>query len=115
VHGSDVQEEDGDVQIEVFYIPDCPSWSEAGRRVREALALTGRDRDEIHFRLLNSVEDAALLPFSGSPTILMDGSDLFPGGERTSQLACRVYATPNGLSGTPTMEQIIDAMDARGL
>jgi len=103
------------VQIEVLHINDCPSWREAGRRVRDALAFTGRDRDAIHFRLLESVEEAALVPFSGSPTILIDGADLFPGGERTSQLACRVYATPNGLSGTPTMEQIIDALDARGL
>jgi hypothetical protein len=102
------------VQIEVLHIRDCPSWTEAGRRVREALAFSGRDTDVIHFRLLESVKEAALVPFSGSPTILMDGADLFPGGERTSQLACRVYATPNGLSGMPTTEQIVDAMDARG-
>jgi hypothetical protein len=63
---------------------------------------------------MESVKEATLVPFSGSPTILMDGADLFPGGERTSQLACRVYATPSGLSGMPTTEQIVEAMDARG-
>ena len=51
----------GDVQIEVLHIRDCPSWTEAGRRVREALTLTGRD-NEIHFRLMESVKEATPSP-----------------------------------------------------
>lgn len=48
--------------------------------------------------------------FAGSPTILLNGEDLFPGGEETSELACRVYATPTGLAGLPTTKQIISAV-----
>jgi hypothetical protein len=61
---------------------------------------------------LTSVEDAARVPFAGSPTILLDGQDLFPAAERTSALACRLYSTPTGPAGLPSTDQIIDAIAA---
>lgn len=105
---------DGGVNIEVLHIVDCPSWVAAGDRLRRALDVTGYGSTEITYRLLESGEDAARVPFAGSPTILVDGVDMFPGGARTSDLACRVYLTPAGLAGLPTTEQMVDAIAGYG-
>ncbi len=102
------------MNIEVLHIEDCPSWIETGSRLREALDATGFCETTITYRLLGTSADAAQVSFAGSPTITVDGQDLFPSGGRTVDLACRVYLTPTGLAGLPTTEQLIAAIDARG-
>ncbi|MGC5225088.1 thioredoxin family protein [Micromonospora sp. DT81.3] len=106
--------DDDSVNIEVLHIDDCLSWVEAGNRLREALDTAGFEGTEIVYRVLRTAEDSARVEFAGSPTILLDGQDLFPGAEQTSDLACRVYPTPVGLAGTPTTKQLIDALASRG-
>jgi hypothetical protein len=100
------------VSIQILHIDACPNWTQAGDRVREALRSLGMEETQISFRLLSSGAEAKQVPFAGSPTILRDGEDLFPVGDRTDELACRVYVTPTGLAGSPTTEQIIDALRA---
>ena len=102
------------MNIDVLHIEDCPSWVEAGNRLREALDTTGFRDTEIKYRVLRTAADAARLRFAGSPTILVDGEDLFPGGARTSDLACRVYLTPTGLGAMPSTAQFIDALNSHG-
>ena len=52
--------------------------------------------------------------FAGSPTILVDGRDLFPQSvEGTGGLACRVYWTPGDPAGTPRVEDIMGALSDR--
>lgn len=106
------KEDPGTMKIELLHIADCPSWVEAGRRVSEALRATGRDESTLHYRLIRTEEDATAVPFAGSPTITLNGNDLFPGSDRSSDLACRIYSTPTGLAGMPTVEQIREAIDA---
>ncbi|BDI24261.1 thioredoxin family protein [Herbiconiux sp. L3-i23] len=98
------------MSIQILHIEACPNWVEAGDRVQEAMRLLGSDDVEITFRQLTPTKDAMHVPFAGSPTILLDGEDLFPGAEPIPELACRVYATPTGLAGLPTVEQIVEAM-----
>lgn len=100
------------MNIEVLHIDECPSWVEVGSRVREALNATGFEETTIIFRLLSSPEDAAKVPFAGSPTITIDGEDAFPNSGTTSDLSCRIYPTPTGLAGLPTTEQLIEAITA---
>lgn len=102
------------MDIELLYIAGCPSWVEAGRRVSEALRETGHDESEVHYRLIRTEEDAGAVSFAGSPTITLDGNDLFPGSGRSNDLACRIYSTPAGLAGMPTVEQIREALSAHG-
>jgi len=102
------------MNIEVLHIDDCPSWVEVGNCLREALDSTGFGETSITYRLLSTSADAAQVPFAGSPTITVDGQDLFPNGGRTVDLACRVYLTPTGLAGLPTTEQLIAAIGVRG-
>ncbi len=56
-------------------------------------------------------EEALRLGFPGSPTIRVDGRDLFPTGEQVEgALGCRIYATPEGLAGAPTVGMIRQAL-----
>ncbi|HEY8912444.1 hypothetical protein [Lacisediminihabitans sp.] len=98
------------MKAEILHIDDCPGWEEAGRRLRAALDSTGRHDTVITYTLVASPADAARVPFAGSPTILIDGTDLFPSACRTTDLACRVYLTPAGFAGQPTQEQLNRAL-----
>lgn len=98
------------MKFELLHIDACPNWTEAADRLTLALAATGHSDAPVTFRLLRTSEDAAGVPFAGSPTITLNGSDLFPTDGRTVDLACRIYHTPTGLAGLPTIEQIIDAI-----
>jgi hypothetical protein len=102
------------MKVEILHIDDCPNWEEAGRRMTAALIETGHENVGVTFRRLQSSEDASGVPFAGSPTIVVDGADLFPTGTRITELACRVYGTRDGLAGLPTAEQLVDALNQRG-
>ena len=95
----------------MLHIEDCPNWREAGARATRALASLGRP-DVVTYRLLRAPEEAAHTAFAGSPTLALDGADLFPSDGGTDDLACRVYVTPWGLAGLPTEDQIVDALEA---
>lgn len=97
----------------LLHIADCPGWERAAVDLRAALDATGNAEAEIVLQRIDSGADAAGGPFAGSPTIVVDGADLFP-GTSTDELACRVYATPEGLRPSPTRQQIVDALTALG-
>ena len=60
-------------------------------------------------------EEAQRLWFPGSPTIRVEGEDLFPAPEREDwRLGCRVYETPEGLRGSPTAEMLREALKTKG-
>lgn len=98
------------MNVEILHIDECLNWEEAGARLREALAATGHRATEIRYRTLVSREQAGETVFAGSPTITVDGRDLFPSAGRTSDLACRIYLTPEGLAGLPTLAQLTEAL-----
>ncbi|WP_022884120.1 hypothetical protein [Glaciibacter superstes] len=102
------------MRVEVLHIEDCPNWEDATRRVTAALRATGHDDVTVVAMLLRTPGEAAGVPFSGSPTITVDGIDLFPTEGRTNDLACRIYLTPSGLAGLPTIEQLTAAFESRG-
>jgi hypothetical protein len=103
------------MNVEVLHIDDCPNWEEAADRLREALRSTGHGDESIGFRLVRSSEDAVGTAFAGSPTITLDGVDLVPSQGATSDLACRIYLTSNGLAGLPTVDQLIEGIQAHEL
>ncbi len=99
--------------ITVLHIEACPNWREASDRVRTALTAIGRDDVDVTNVLLSSPEDAAAVAFAGSPTILIDGVDLFPSEGSTADLACRIYRTDSGFAGQPSLSQIENALRDR--
>ena len=99
------------MRVEVLHIEECPSWREAGARLEVALAEAGMDAP-VEYRLLETSADLVGTAFAGSPTIVVDGADLFPVAEPVQELACRVYVTPAGLRGMPDTGQLVAALRA---
>ncbi|TDW28888.1 hypothetical protein [Cryobacterium psychrophilum] len=102
------------MKIELLHIADCPNWEESLHRLQLAVDIVVTASPTIDARLIDSTEEAESLPFAGSPTILVDGVDLFPSEGRTNDLAWRIYFTPNGMAGSPTQQQIEEALTAHG-
>ncbi|MCP9001520.1 thioredoxin family protein [Pseudarthrobacter sp. RMG13] len=103
------------MRIELLYIDECPNLAMVQERLESALAALGHSDIPVTMRLLESAADTAGTGFAGSPTITLNGSDIFPAGARADDLACRIYATPSGLAGVPTISQIAEALKNNGL
>jgi hypothetical protein len=78
------------VQVELLYFEGCPSWQVADQRLHEALSLAGRSDVTVDRRRVDTVEQAEALGFVGSPSIRVDGRDLFATGGEQVGLSCRI-------------------------
>ena len=98
------------MEIKLLYLDACLSYRRAEKTLREVLAKESMEAD-VELVAVNSDEEARRLRFPGSPTIRLDGQDLFPVAEREDwSLGCRVYATPEGLKGSPTAEMLRETL-----
>ena len=103
------------MKVEVLYFDLCPTYVAAENTLREVLGREGIGA-EVELVAVNTDEEAQRLRFPGSPTIRVDGRDLFPAPEREDwRLGCRVYATPEGLRGSPTAKMLKDALTKGGV
>ncbi|MBA3491471.1 MAG: ABC transporter permease [Rubrobacteraceae bacterium] len=100
------------VKVELLYFDGCPGYRGAGQNLKGALMREGV-RGEVELVAVNTDAEAGALRFPGSPTIRVDGRDLFPSfaTERVDwRLGCRIYTTPEGLKDHPTEEMIRAAL-----
>ena len=96
------------MRIEVLYFEGCPTYRVAEEALRGMLA---QEDAKVELVAVKTDEEAQRLRFPGSPTIRVDGEDLFPVPVRTDYaLGCRMYATPEGLRGSPTAEMLEEAL-----
>ena len=87
--------------IELLFWEGCPSHPAALAQLREIVG-------DAEIRLVEVVteEDAAREGFVGSPTIRVDGVDLFPSDDPPS-LTCRIYRLADGrFSPTPDPDEL---------
>ena len=98
------------MDVRLLYFDGCPNWTVAEERLRAALARVGLDGESIKRVLVDTPEDAQRLGFIGSPTILLEGRDPFATGAEQPTLACRVFSTPDGRAGAPTLDQLVEAL-----
>ncbi len=78
-------------------------------------ALLGEDLPIcIDFVLVKDDQQAERLRFLGSPSFRINGTDLWPEERQYYALCCRVYATPKGLNGVPTVEMLRERIRAQG-
>jgi hypothetical protein len=103
------------VDIKLRYFDGCPNWRIAAERLGEALGETDRPDQQVVLEEVVTPEEAETLRFQGSPTILIDGEDPFADGAALFGLSCRVYRTERGLEGSPSVEQVRQALAGRGL
>ena len=96
------------MDITLLYFDGCPNWRVADER----LAAIAAERADLKVtrHLVDTLEEAERVGFHGSPSILVDGVDVFAEPDAGVGLSCRVYRTPEGLAGAPTMEQLRAAL-----
>jgi hypothetical protein len=98
------------MDIEVLTVPDCPHRAEAMARLRVALAATGTEGAVVSERVIANQAQAAAAGLNGSPTILVDGVDLFAVEPAKPSVSCRLYPSQTGRDGAPTVDALIDAL-----
>jgi hypothetical protein len=99
------------MKVTVLYFDGCPNWQTADARLRQAIRRLDRSDVAVTHRQVRSAEQAEQLSFRGSPTILIDGRDPFADPGAPVGLSCRVYETDTGLTGAPTVDQLVAALD----
>jgi hypothetical protein len=93
------------MHIDLLYFDGCPSWQPGLENLKAALAAEGIEA-EIRMVKVETDEDAARLKFLGSPSFQVNGADWWPEQRERYDLSCRVYQTPQGLRGAPTIEML---------
>ncbi|MCE0459491.1 thioredoxin family protein (plasmid) [Curtobacterium sp. C1] len=98
------------MEITLQYFDGCPNWEATAERL--AVIAAEHPAVTVLRQRIATQEEAEAADFRGSPTLLINGSPLFPAPDAPAGLSCRVYLTPAGLAGSPTLEQLRDAIAA---
>jgi hypothetical protein len=89
------------MEVRLLVVPDCPNETPAANLARHALDELGLTTTPVVAVVVTSQDHAEDLGFAGSPTITIDGVDPFADPSQVPALACRVYRTDAGITGTP--------------
>ncbi len=98
------------MKVSLLYFDDCPSWQTAADHL-DLLATEIPGLDVVRV-LVDTPEAAERTRFRGSPSIHVEGSDLFADSDAPVGLSCRIYQTPDGSAGSPTLDQLRRALDS---
>lgn len=93
--------------VTLLYFEGCPNWEVTDRWLRELQGEVGFSLEHVR---VETPEEAERIGFRGSPTVLIDGADPFASGDEPTGLACRMYLTPDGPQGSPTLGQLRAAL-----
>ena len=98
------------MDVTLLYFDGCPHWHQADQHLR-ALAV---DRPDLVItrHLVETAAEAERTQFRGSPSIIVNGVDPFADADAPVGLSCRVFQTPHGRAGSPTIEQLSEALAA---
>lgn len=99
------------VEVTLLYFDDCPNWLVANERL-DALRSEFPEMS-ITCHIVDTPAEAERTRFRGSPSILVDGIDAFADEDDPVGLSCRVYQTPDGAAGAPTIDQLRQALRHR--
>jgi hypothetical protein len=98
-------------RLQVLQVPGCPHAAVLVSRLR----LLTRGRPRVETRLIHDQAEAQARGMTGSPTMLIDGTDPFPAAGPPG-LSCRLYPDETGsLYGSPSLTQLRTALAARGI
>jgi len=99
------------MKVTIQYFDGCAGWTVARERVQAALEQLGRENVVLDLQRVESPEEAQQIRFRGSPTILVDGVDPFEAEADPVGFSCRVYRTEDGQQDSPTVAQLVRALD----
>ena len=100
------------MNVTILHTEDCPNLELLLAELRSVID----DRDDVTVTttLVRSDADAMRLGFHGSPTILIDGTDPFPGPTEPVGLSCRRYPSCADAAGRapgyPTRERLAEVL-----
>ena len=97
--------------IEVLYVQDCPHYPETLALVERVRAELGIDA-QLRTTLIDDQTVADQARFPGSPTVRIDGHDVEPGSEPTTEytVGCRLYRLEHRFAGQPEERWIREAL-----
>jgi hypothetical protein len=93
------------MNIKILYFDGCPSWRYAYEQLRAALKEEGLTIPVELVRVQSDLE-AAVARFQGSPSLQYNDQDFWLEERSTYSMNCRVYQTPEGLKGWPTVSML---------
>ena len=96
------------MNVTLLYSDGCPHWPTTAGHLRMLAA--ERPDHRITHRPVTTPDEADAVRFQGSPSVLVEGVDPFADPDAPAGLACRVYRTPDGPAGSPTLAQLRDAL-----
>ncbi len=99
------------MDIKLVYFDGCPSWQTALENLKQAL-LSGQISNPVSLVKIEDNEQAQREKFLGSPSIWIDGRDLWTEEREIYSLSCRVYAAPEGVEGFPSVEMLRSKIQA---
>ena len=99
------------MDFELRTIPGCPHTVPGRDLFSQALALEGAGHATVSVKEVSTDDQAEALEFHGSPTFCAGGVDLFASNAAPA-VTCRVYPTPAGLAGLPTLDSLRQAVRA---
>src|ERR671918_2816390 len=102
------------MRVELLWWEGCPSYPETLVDLERSLSAAGLD-SRVQMVEIESDEQARRERFPGSPTVRIDGEDIFPPEEQEPfSLTCRVYRLRDGRSSpTPDPEELREALRRR--
>jgi hypothetical protein len=90
------------MQIDLLYFDGCPSWEGGLENLKAALNAEGLE-DDIRLVKVEDNDEATRLKFLGSPSFRVNVVNLWHEERKRYNLSCRVYTTPQGMKGAPTI------------
>jgi hypothetical protein len=96
--------------IELLVVADCPHEALARAVLLDAAEQAGLGNVQVAITVIETDEQAKTRAFIGSPTFLVEGVHPFAVAGARTGVACRIYPTPNGPSGVPTVAALREAL-----
>lgn len=90
------------MDVALAVLPDCPHRAAALALLHQALRDLGVRDATVQTITITDDDAARRHHFAGSPTFLVEGTELFPTAA-TPGVACRIYQTPDGPDGLPSL------------
>lgn len=103
------------MKLQLLYFDGCPNWHVADDQLQQALGELGSsvEVERVLVSTPEEAEEAEEWSFHGSPSVLVDGEDPFAEPGAVVGLSCRLYRTPDGLAGAPTVAQLVEVLADR--
>ncbi len=97
------------MKIELLYFEGCPGFEETLGILRNVITEEGLEARIMPVK----IGPRGSSDFPGSPSLFVDGEDLFPTERPGQGMSCRIYSTPEGPKNHPTAAMVREALAER--